>query len=42
MDFDDAYQYYAAKKVKASIVTFDKDFKKIQDVTILSPFDVVV
>lgn len=41
LDFDDAYQYHAAKKIKASIITFDKDFEKIQDVIIFSPFEVV-
>ncbi|HLP47636.1 MAG TPA: type II toxin-antitoxin system VapC family toxin [Candidatus Kapabacteria bacterium] len=34
LDFDDANQYYIAKKFNAEIITFDKDFKVIQDVKV--------
>jgi len=30
LDFDDAYQYVAAELEKATIVSFDKDFDKIE------------
>lgn len=34
LDFDDANQYYIAKKFEAGIITFDNDFKIIQDLDI--------
>ena len=34
LDFDDANQYYIAKKFNAEIITFDKDFKAIRDVDV--------
>jgi predicted nucleic acid-binding protein len=34
LDFDDANQYYIAKKFKAEIITFDRDFKVIRDVKV--------
>jgi len=34
LDFDDANQYYVAKKFNAEIITFDKDFKVIRDVKV--------
>jgi len=30
LDFDDSYQYYAAKKAQAVIISFDKDFDKTE------------
>ncbi|MDO9528211.1 MAG: PIN domain-containing protein [Syntrophales bacterium] len=35
LDFDDAYQYSAAKYYDLQVVTMDKDFEKIKDVEIL-------
>ncbi len=35
MDFDDTYQYSAAKYYGLQVVTMDKDFEKIKDVEIL-------
>ncbi len=35
LDYDDAYQFEVAKHFKLSIVTMDKDFKKIKDVEIV-------
>ncbi len=35
LDFDDANQYFVAKKFGAGIITFDKDFKKIKDLEII-------
>ncbi|MCK4762597.1 MAG: type II toxin-antitoxin system VapC family toxin [Candidatus Aminicenantes bacterium] len=34
LDFDDANQYFVAKKFGAEIITFDKDFKKITDLSV--------
>ncbi len=34
LDFDDANQYYIAKKFNAELITFDKDFKIIKDVKV--------
>jgi predicted nucleic acid-binding protein len=34
LDFDDANQYYIAKKFEAEIITFDNDFKVIEDLTV--------
>ena len=34
LDFDDANQYYIAKKFAAEIITFDKDFSVIKDLTV--------
>jgi len=34
LDFDDANQYYIAKKFDAEIITFDNDFKVIEDLTV--------
>ena len=39
LDFDDALQYYVAKKEKLTLVTLDRDFDKISDVKILRPQD---
>lgn len=30
LDFDDAYQYVAAQQVKATIISFDKDFDRTE------------
>jgi predicted nucleic acid-binding protein len=30
LDFDDAFQYYIARKMDAQIITFDHDFKKVK------------
>lgn len=35
LDFDDAYQYSAAKYYGLQVVTMDKDFEEIKDVEIL-------
>ena len=35
LDFDDAYQYCAARYYNLKIVTLDKDFEKIRDIDIL-------
>jgi len=35
LDFDDTYQYSAAKYYGLQVVTMDKDFEKIKDVEIL-------
>ncbi len=37
LDFDDALQYYVAKKFSATIVTYDRHFNKLKDITILAP-----
>lgn len=34
LDFDDAFQYYVAKKMNAQLVTFDRDFDKVRDISI--------
>jgi predicted nucleic acid-binding protein len=34
LDFDDANQYYIAKKFEAEIITFDNDFKIIEDLNV--------
>jgi len=34
LDFDDANQYFVAKKFGAGIITFNRDFKKIKDLEI--------
>jgi len=34
LDFDDANQYYVAKKFNAEIITFDKDFRGIKDLKV--------
>ncbi len=34
LDFDDANQYYVAKKFDAEIITFDSDFNVIDDLTV--------
>jgi predicted nucleic acid-binding protein len=39
LDFDDALQYFVAKKNKWTLVTLDKDFKKIRDIEIITPFE---
>ncbi|MBF0491845.1 MAG: type II toxin-antitoxin system VapC family toxin [Deltaproteobacteria bacterium] len=37
LDFDDSLQYYIAKKKSLTLVTLDKDFRKIKDILVLSP-----
>lgn len=37
LDFDDALQYYVAKKFNATIVTYDKHFKKLKDIKTFAP-----
>lgn len=37
LDFDDALQYYMARKEKLNLVTLDRDFSRIQDISVLSP-----
>ena len=37
LDFDDALQYHIAKKFNATIVTYDRHFKKISDLNIVAP-----
>lgn len=37
LDFDDALQYFVAKKFDASLVTYDKHFNKISDLNIVVP-----
>ena len=32
LDFDDALQYYVAKKFSATIITYDKHFRKLKDI----------
>jgi predicted nucleic acid-binding protein len=34
LDFDDANQYYVAKKFNAEILTFDKDFRGIKGINV--------
>jgi hypothetical protein len=34
LDFDDANQYFVAKKFGATIITFDHDFKVIKDIDV--------
>ena len=41
LDFDDALQYYVARKERLTLVTLDRDFDKISDVKILKPYDFV-
>ena len=31
LDFDDAYQYLVAKHYELTLVTMDRDFKKIEE-----------
>ena len=37
LDFDDSLQYYVAKKVNATIVTYDTHFKKVPDIETFAP-----
>jgi hypothetical protein len=37
LDFDDALQYYVAKKFQATIVSYDKHFQKITDIKLFTP-----
>ncbi|HSA58144.1 MAG TPA: PIN domain-containing protein [bacterium] len=37
LDFDDALQYYVARKQKLTLVTFDQDFQKVRDIQVVSP-----
>ncbi len=34
LDFDDANQYYIAKKFEAEIITFDNHFKAVKDIKV--------
>jgi predicted nucleic acid-binding protein len=37
LDFDDALQYYVAKKFNLILVTFDKHFKRVPDIRTYTP-----
>jgi predicted nucleic acid-binding protein len=37
LDFDDALQYFVAKKEKYTLVTFDRDFLKVKGIKVLFP-----
>ncbi len=37
LDFDDAVQFCVARKLKATILTLDKHFRKLKEVTVLTP-----
>ena len=37
LDFDDGLQYHVAKKFNATIVTYDRHFKKISDLEVIAP-----
>lgn len=37
LDFDDAYQYLLAKQFHLTLVTLDKDFKHLTDISIQEP-----
>lgn len=39
LDFDDALQYYVARKEKLALVTLDRDFDQVPDVKVLRPRD---
>ena len=41
LDFDDALQSFISKKLKASIVSFDKHFDKIKGLKRLTPDDIL-
>ncbi len=41
LDFDDALQYFVAKKLDLSLVTLDKDFQKVIGIHVLAPGDLV-
>lgn len=40
LDFDDTLQYYVAKKRNLSLVTLDRDFRRIKDIPVLAPGEV--
>ena len=40
LDFDDALQYYIARKREMTLVTLDHDFKKIKDITVVAPSEI--
>ncbi len=37
LDFDDTLQYYVAKKFQATIVSYDKHFKKLNNIKLYTP-----
>lgn len=37
LDFDDTLQYFVAKKKKLTLITLDKDFKRVRDIAIIHP-----
>jgi predicted nucleic acid-binding protein len=40
LDFDDALQYYVAKKKNLSLVTLDRDFTVVKDIPVIAPEDI--
>ncbi len=41
LDFDDALQSFITKKLKTSIVSYDKHFDKIKGLKRLKPYDIL-
>lgn len=37
LDFDDAVQYYIARKLKAGLLTLDKHFDKVKGIKVIGP-----
>lgn len=37
LDFDDALQLYVVKKQQGMLITLDRDFRKVRNISILSP-----
>lgn len=37
LDFDDALQYFVAKRLDVSLVTLDQDFQRVTGIRVLSP-----
>lgn len=40
LDFDDTVQLYVARKMGLTLVTLDRDFKKITNVPVVSPEEI--
>ncbi len=41
LDFDDALQYFVARKKKLKFVTLDRDFRKVRDIFVFSPGEII-
>ena len=41
LDFDDAIQFYIAKKLKGVLLTLDRHFDKITEVKVIKPWEII-